>query len=176
MVLEEKHKKLRAMAFGNLRAPKKFWQKLEDQEKAKGSVPVTARKTLEELMPEPGLHYRLVARESGLGSLGRYRVVAIANWRGGKVAREAKALAPSACLWALGRTISNTIPYRSILNQAVRCLDPFVFVNESWIGRRLSLTATGFRSKTCPRSETSGSPIFYGVGNRQCTSGHKKSV
>jgi hypothetical protein len=138
LVLEEKHKNLRAMAFGNLRAPAKFWKKLEGQEKVKGSIPVTARKTLEDLMPERGLHYRLVARKSGLGSLGRYRIVAIADWRGGQVAREAKAIAPSACVWARGSAGSATILYQSILNQAVRVRDPFVRVNRSWIGRRLS--------------------------------------
>jgi uncharacterized protein (DUF2252 family) len=138
LVLEEKHKNLRAMAFGNLRAPAKFWQKLEGQARVKRGIPENARKTLENLLPETKLRYRLVARESGLGSLGRYRIVAIANWRGGKVAREVKALAPSAYLWARGGNNSDTVHYQSILNRAVRCLDPFVFVNESWIGRRLS--------------------------------------
>ena len=138
LVLEEKHKKLRSMALGNLRAPVRFWQKLEAQKKLEGSITAKARTTLEDLMPEPRLPYRLVSRVSGLGSLGRYRVVAIGDCYGGKVAREAKALAPSACVWARGGTGSDTILYQSILDRAVRCRDPFVLVNGSWVGRRLS--------------------------------------
>lgn len=112
LVLEEEHKKLRAMALGNLRAPARFWQKLEAQKKVTASIPVNARKTLEDLMPGPRLPYRLVSRVSGLGSLGRYRVVALADWHGGKVAREAKALAPSACVWAR----VEPVPIRSSIN------------------------------------------------------------
>jgi hypothetical protein len=64
--------------------------------------------------------------------------VAIGDWRGGKTAREAKALAPSACVWARGGADSGAILYQSILDRAVRCRDPFVLVNGSWVGRRLS--------------------------------------
>jgi uncharacterized protein (DUF2252 family) len=70
LVLEEKHKKLRAMALGNLRAPARFWQKLEAQKKLEGSIPPNAKKILEALMPEPRLPYRLVLRVSGLGAWG----------------------------------------------------------------------------------------------------------
>ena len=138
LVLEEENKNLRAMALGNLREPARFWQKLDRQNKLEGSIPAMARKTLEQLMPELGLPYRLVSRVSGLGSLGRYRVVAIGDWCGAKIAREAKALAPSACVWARGGADSGSILYQSVLDRAVRCRDPFVLVNGSWLGRRLS--------------------------------------
>src|SRR5215831_10934067 len=109
LVLEEENKNLRAMALGNLREPARFWQKLDRQNKLEGSIPAMARKTLDQLMPELGLPYRLVSRVSGLGSLGRYRVVAIGDWCGAKIAREAKALAPSACVWARGEADSGSI-------------------------------------------------------------------
>ena len=89
-------------------------------------------------MPVPRLPYRLVSRVSGLGSLGRYRAVAIGDWCGGRIAREAKALAPSACVWAFNENRSDRIFYQSILDRAVRCPDPFVRTHSSWIGRRLS--------------------------------------
>ena len=38
--------------------------------------------------------------KKGMGSLGRPRFIALSMWRGGKVAREAKALVPSAWGWA----------------------------------------------------------------------------
>ena len=44
---------------------------------------------------------RIAQRIAGLGSLGRERYVAIADWRRGKIAREAKALVTSAYAWAL---------------------------------------------------------------------------
>jgi hypothetical protein len=137
-VLEERHKRLRAMAFGNLRNPRRFWRRLCAQEKEKGLIPKNVRKMIDDLMPEPRLRYQFLARVSGLGSLGRYRVVAIANWHGGKVAREAKALAPSACEWTRKANRQSTIYYRLIIERAVRCRDPFVHANGLWLGRRLS--------------------------------------
>jgi hypothetical protein len=94
LVLEEEHEQLRAMALGSLRAPARFWQKLEGQKKLEGAIPADARKILEDLMPRIGLPYGLVSRVSGLGSLGRYRAVAIGDWCGGKIAREAKVRIP----------------------------------------------------------------------------------
>ena len=137
LVLEEKHNKLRAMAFGSSRNPRRFWQKLLNQEKTRGGIPKDVAKIFDEMMPKTKLPYRLVSRVSGLGSLGRFRVVAIADWSGGKIAREVKALAPSACAWAWNRPIGKTL-YQSILDRAVRCHDPFLQLKGSWISRRLS--------------------------------------
>jgi hypothetical protein len=177
LVLEEKHNKLRAMALGNLRAPARFWRKLEAQRKLKGSIPQNAKKTLKELMPEPRLPYRLVLRVSGLGSLGRYRVVAIGDWRGGKSAREAKALAPSACVWAGGRPDSGTILYQSILDRAVRCRDPFVLVNGSWIGRRLSPHCSRIPIDNLPEERDENRLLYYmGWETANVHLGSKKAV
>ena len=51
-------------------------------------------------MPAGDSPIRFARRVAGMGSLGRPRFVGIADWRGGCVAREAKATAPSAWLWA----------------------------------------------------------------------------
>ena len=137
VVLEEKHNRLRTMAFGSLRDPRRFWRKLLDQEKTRGNIPEAVQKIFDEIMPETKLPYRLVSRVSGLGSLGRFRVVAIADWSGGKIAREVKALVLPACAWAWNRSTGKT-PYQSILDRAVRCHDPFLQLRGSWIARRLS--------------------------------------
>jgi hypothetical protein len=79
-----------------------------------------------------------VHRITGLGSLGRQRYVALADWHGGFVAREAKALAPSACLWAAGGKGSARILYQEMLDRAVRCRDPYVRLQRRWIVRRLA--------------------------------------
>src|ERR1017187_5872 len=72
------------------------------------------------------MRWRAAHRVAGLGSLGRLRYVALADWRGGSVAREAKALAPSACLWAEKGKGTAPILYQEMLDLAVRCRDPFV--------------------------------------------------
>jgi hypothetical protein len=90
------------------------------------------------VMPEKGLELRIAHRQAGLGSLGRERYVAFAEYHGGKIAREAKALAPSACAWAEGKKASNRIRYGEILSSSVRCRDPFVHQEGRWIVRRLA--------------------------------------
>jgi hypothetical protein len=77
-------------------------------------------------------------RQAGLGSLGRERFTAISEWRGGRIAREAKALLPSACVWPMGATGEKKILYAEILRRAVRAADPFVSVQRGWLLRRLS--------------------------------------
>lgn len=137
-VLSEEHVWLRKIAVSKERDPVLFWKKMSALSPVRGPVPSSAVKALEQLMPEPGLSYRLVRRVSGLGSLGRRRLVALAEWRGGKVAREAKALVPSACRWAGTGKGSDSILYQTVLDQAVRCRDPFVHFQDGWIVRRLS--------------------------------------
>src|SRR5215469_11130877 len=88
-------------------------------------VAISAREALEHLMPEPGLSFRIARRVAGLGSLGHERLVAIADLSGGKIAREAKALVPSAIQWAEDDKKSKEIMYHAIISGAVRCLDPF---------------------------------------------------
>jgi hypothetical protein len=93
---------------------------------------------LERWLPEKGLSYKLVHRIAGLGSLGRQRFVALADWRGGLVAREAKAVTVSACLWEKQGGGASEILYQRILGTAVRVLDPCVQISGSWIVRRLA--------------------------------------
>jgi hypothetical protein len=137
-VLEEEHKWLRLIALNELRDPVHFWQKMDALPKVSGKLPRKLRESLDRLMPEPGLDYRTVRRVAGLGSLGHVRVVAIAECHGGRIAREAKALAPSAISWAAGKKRQGKIAYQEILDHAVRCRDPFVKLRGSWVVRRLA--------------------------------------
>ena len=137
-VLGENHEWLRAIAESKLRDPVVFWRKLDRLPTVKGEVPESAREAIEHLLPEPGMTYRLARRVAGLGSLGRVRLVAIAEWRGGRVAREAKALLPSALHWLNPKRTSTEILYGAILKRAVRCPDPYVQMRGNWIVRRLS--------------------------------------
>jgi hypothetical protein len=138
LVLAEEHPWLRSMVTVVERDPTRFWKKLDSLPTWKGSVPKNALKALARMLPERGLKYRIAHRIAGLGSLGRERYVAIALYRGGRIAREAKALAPSACVWAGLEYSSKGICYQQILDRAVRAVDPFVRLKGRWIVRRLA--------------------------------------
>ncbi len=137
-VLEEHNVWLRETVTGEMRNPVRFWAKFEDLKEVRGKVPAGARKAIERLLPTPLPAYRMFHRIAGLGSLGRERFAAVADYHGGKMSREAKALAPSACVWAGKRGASTRILYESVLRQAVRAADPFVQMKGRWIVRRLS--------------------------------------
>ncbi len=148
-VLAETHVELREMAEYRLHDPEKFWDKLEAFPTIRGALPPTVAAALERSFPERGLEKRVVHRVAGVGSLGRQRFVALAHWRGGRIAREAKALAPSACvftnsgpplkraLWALAG-FARKIHYDTMLERGVRCPDPCVSVSGEWLVRRLA--------------------------------------
>jgi len=141
-VLGENHQWLRRIAEGELRDPVQFWKKMDALPTLKTEVPVSAVDALEHLMPAPGIKYRLVHRTAGLGSLGHARYVAIAEWHGGQIAREAKALVPSSSCWAqCFATHKDVGPaeilYQTIVNRAARCPDPFVHLHGRWITRRI---------------------------------------
>jgi hypothetical protein len=137
-VLAEHAKALREMATARLADPHRFWEKLDSLPTWKGPVSPRVVKALSGMLPEPDLPRRLVHRVAGLGSLGRQRFVALADWRGGMIAREAKALAPSAAVWAFGGEGMTRVMYQSILDQSVRSVDPWVRVRRRWIVRRLA--------------------------------------
>jgi Uncharacterized protein conserved in bacteria (DUF2252) len=141
-VLAENHQWLRRIAEGELRDPVRFWQKMDALPTLKTATPVSAIDAIEHLMPVPGIPYRLTHRTAGLGSLGHARYVALADWHGGRIAREAKALVPSSSYWVHTLDAGKKEPpaeilYQTIVNRAVRCADPFVQLRGRWIVRRL---------------------------------------
>src|SRR5262249_51232955 len=95
--------------------------------------------------------FRVAHRQAGLGSLGRQRFTAIADWCGGKIAREAKALLPSACVWASGLS-DKQIYYTRIVGQAIRAPHPFLGVADRWVLRRLSPYCSRIELSQLPRS------------------------
>lgn len=155
-VLEEKHRWMRDLVATNLRDPVTYWEKLKALPEFPGRVPKQARKALERMMPDARLGYRLAHRVAGLGSLGRQRFVALAEHAGGLVCREAKALAPSACVWALPQMRSERIRYQQALDTAVRAVDPFVKLNNKWIVRRLAPDCSKVDLASIPREKDEG--------------------
>jgi len=153
LVLSEHHTSLRRMAVERLKNPELFWQKMNALPTLHTPIPAGARKAMERALPAPLPKYRVVHRVSGLGSLGRRRFVAMAEWHGGKIAREAKELAPSAWLWARGEDQGSRIGYEEILERSIRCHDPFVALRGRWLVRRLA--------PDCSRIELSSLPARH---------------
>jgi len=142
-VLMEKHPELRRMAVQDLRQPAPFWQRIEAKSAlARHAPPASARKAIRDLLPgsiKPA--YRILTKPKGLGSLGRQRFLAMADHKGGVIAREAKEVAPSAWLWASGRgkRAGRGNPWlEKIVRAAVRCPDPWWEVRRGWLVRRLA--------------------------------------
>jgi len=96
------------------------------------------KRALEKTLPDPKMEYKLVRRQAGLGSLGQQRFVAIANWQGGCIAREAKAVLPSACTWLEGKLGHGRSYYQQAISSAIRSHDPYQEIVGSWLIRRLS--------------------------------------
>jgi uncharacterized protein (DUF2252 family) len=138
-VLAEGHRWLRKIALNRLRDATVFWKKLERLPKSPVRLPRDVESQLRKLLPDHSLPYEQKHRMSGLGSLGHIRVVLLGRWHGCYVAREAKQLTPSACVWASGKPAAG-LPthYGKILNAAVRVPDPFVRPYDSWLLRRLA--------------------------------------
>jgi len=149
-VLAEKHPLLREAVTSQERDPVLFWEKFTILPTIK-PVPPKVMSMLKQAMPERGLAFRVAHRRAGLGSLGRQRFTAIADWRGGKIARETKALLPSACAWANGLTNSE-IYYSRIISTAVRTPDPFLLVKGGWVLRRLSPYCSRIELSQLPRT------------------------
>src|SRR5580658_7081058 len=99
-VLAERYRWLRDLAIARLKDQRPFWDHMRALRTVSARAEPRARRLLQAAMPCRGLDVRIVHRAAGAGSLGRQRLVALANWHGGMIAREAKPLAPSAWLWA----------------------------------------------------------------------------
>ena len=137
-VLEEQHLALRTLAMSADRDPALFWKKLT---KALGQPavepPATAMTALLSHLPDTRLkpEYRYRQRV-GMGSLGRPRYVALVEWAGGWLAREAKAMLPPVTSWLAGKDSPTRMA--EIVTNAHRAPDPFYRPGPDWISRRLA--------------------------------------
>jgi Uncharacterized protein conserved in bacteria (DUF2252) len=150
-VLAEAHRWLLRIALNRLRDATAFWKKLERLPTSRAVLPRDVESELRKLLPDRHLPCEKKHRVSGLGSLGHTRVVLMGRWHGCYVAREAKALTPSACVWLSGKSAQGKTRYGKILDCAVRVPDPFVRAYDTWLLRRLA--------PDCSRIELSSLPV-----------------
>jgi hypothetical protein len=151
IVLEDKNAWFTSIALSRLDDPPSFWKELESNSALRHPVPATPKRVWKQLFPGHNLAYRVVKRTAGTGSLGHPRIVAMADWEGGKIALEAKILAPSACVWAEQRKNSSAMQYQRAMQNAVRCCDPFVRVTGNWLIRRLAPDSSPVDIETLPK-------------------------
>jgi hypothetical protein len=137
-VLAEQEQYMEKLGIRTFKPADGFWEKLAHLPVARGDLPEDARRALLRTLPNADLDFKIVRRKAGIGSLGQERLVALARWEGGWIARELKALLPSACLWLEGRKGRTQSYYREAINSSVRCRDPFQTVGGRWLTRRLS--------------------------------------
>lgn len=135
-VLAEDHQWLRLMALSKLRDPVRFWDKLTHLPPFTAKAPNEVRQLLEESLP-PKSAYQLRKRIAGLGSLGHPRILALSSASGAFIAREAKAIRPSASVWHNGAS-SKVVYGPKLLASCLRVPDPFVRFHDRWVVRRLA--------------------------------------
>jgi hypothetical protein len=138
-VLEESHADLRAWAMAADREPAKFWEKMLRllQDRAATCPPAAKRALLADLPdPRAKAQYRR-RRRVGMGSLGKPRFVALVDWAGAWLAREAKAQTPPTTRLLAGKKKDAPHPAIAILSRAVRAPDPLYRFVDGWIIRRL---------------------------------------
>jgi hypothetical protein len=141
IVLEEEHPTLRVLALNRLREPAIFWPKFNKNlgKRPAGADPVALR-ILSKHWPAIGggaMPPMRVRPCIGMGSLGKPRYAVAGQYAGAWIAREVKAITPSASAWATGGD-ELTNYYQQILDSAVRCSDPFAKPCEGWLVRRLA--------------------------------------
>lgn len=138
-VLEERHPELRAIALAEAREPDRFWAKLTRILAEPPAQPTSAAlEALLQSLPSSNLTPEVRFRSCvGMGSLGKPRFIALAEWNGGWVAREAKAVTPPATASMTGRIVEGSLAAERA-SRAVRCPDPYYRPDRNWVVRRLA--------------------------------------
>lgn len=113
----------------------KFWKKIEESKWSK--APAAYRAALSAAMPGRRLAMKTAPRTAGAGSLGRPRWIGLAEWCGGPVVREAKAVLPSVWLRARGDRAAR-IRCAEIAGGRYRAPDPWYRISKGIVVRRLS--------------------------------------
>jgi hypothetical protein len=148
-VLEGRHHWLRHAAMGARKPAADFWLTLTSLAVAT-RFPRGVKDALRAALPRGAGPIVWKRRVAGVGSLGRPRIVALAPWRGSVVAREAKALLPSAARWADDDRRDKTYCAETV-GHAIRSWDPTLTFRRRWIVRRLAPDCSRVELADLPR-------------------------
>lgn len=136
-VLESDHQWLRKLALVSVEDGQKFWDELRALDDDLDVEPDAADLLRQQLRRGAEVE-RIVHRAAGVGSLGRPRYVALAQWQGSLIAREAKAALPSAAHWRAQTYAEPSQAPRALLRKAKRAPDAALHLDKGWVVRRLS--------------------------------------
>jgi hypothetical protein len=170
IVLSERHRALREVAFSEARDPKKFWAKMEELPRVRRPPPDVVR-VLEQALPGRDVPYTVRTRVAGVGSLGRPRFVALATYEGGWLAREAKAWLPSAAAPATPRRSKAAI---AVLRDGTRSPDPAWSIRGSWIVRRLAPDCSRIEIDDCRNAGRMEAASRDGMGDGEYPPRHAR--
>ena len=163
-VLAERHNWLRHVAVSKLRDPVRFWKKIEGCPEFRGKLPKHVVELLHGCMPLKEPTVQMKSRIAGLGSLGHPRVLALSQWHGAHIVREAKALTRSAWTWSGGIKKENTpLMQEQIINNAVRIPDPHMHFRDGWVARRLAPDCCHIELASLPE-ERDEERLLYAMG------------
>ena len=122
--------------------PREFWaKKLDDEDSPvinKGELDAEIVEMFRAAFP-PGAkpEFRKQKKPGGLGSLGRRRFTAVLGDGKTRIAREVKALVPSALYWFQDRPAMRS-QTASLLQRAIRDPDPYFQIQDRWMLRQLA--------------------------------------
>jgi uncharacterized protein (DUF2252 family) len=171
IVLDQDYAWLRKLTVVSNVERARFWEKVEGLSASKTTAkpPADYQKVLCAALPDPKIpkaDVTFTTRTAGAGSLGRPRWVAIADWNGGLVLREGKAIVPSAWTRVGGRR-SKAIRCYEIATGRYRAPDPWYHLTRTATGtivvRRLSPNNRKIEAET-NASELSSPKMLRAMG------------
>lgn len=136
VLLDQQADWLRAFANPTVRSNRSFWQTIGDC--AAASPPAAVRAALIRSLPAGASNVRFASQTKGGGSLGRPRYIAVAQWDGGLVVREAKAYVPSAWIWAHGKNETRDPWFVELSQGSFRSPDPVLRTEAGCVIRRVA--------------------------------------
>lgn len=135
MLLDEHAHWLRPLVAGAPNAARKFWKEVDGYPEALPPSPV--RRALERGLPRDAVVLRYASRVKGGGGLGRPRYLVIAQWQGGRLVIEAKALVPSAWHWARSDSTAKS-RLLDLAYGSFRSPDPRLAIHSGYVLRRVA--------------------------------------
>lgn len=163
-VLAERYSWLREIALSKLRDPVRFWSKIESCPDYPGKVPKLVADLLHSCMPVKDAAMQFKTRVAELGSLGHPRILALFQWHGSHIVREAKALRRSAWVWAKkGKVAAAPLLQEQIISNAVRVRDPHMHFHDNWIIRRLAPDCSRIELASLP-TDRDEERLLYAMG------------
>jgi hypothetical protein len=136
-VLEETHVWLRQLIILPDAARDLFWKKLETLKRSPVAPAERYRRAIAGAMPERGIDIKFRACGASGGALGRPRWIGLAEWRGGRVLREATALVTSGWTRSFGGGAQG-VRCKELAYGNYRAPDPWYDAIDEVVVRRLS--------------------------------------